>query len=192
MKQQFNTFEYYSEMIRVLADKRLVKETEELTEVIYNAYKSEKNIFFIGNGGSATNASHMAADIGKNISKGNQVPFRTISLVDNIAMITAMGNDLGYENIFLGQLRSLGREGDVLLSISASGNSPNLLRANEWANDNRLITTAMTGFDGGKLRQSVSTGVYVESWDYGVVESIHACIQHAIIENLKNRLNNEE
>ena len=138
-------------------------------------------IYFIGNGGSAATASHFANDlaIGTN---SYEKPFRVISLTDNQAIITALGNDFGYEEIFARQLRVLGKEGDVVVGISASGNSLNMIRAFEYAKSAGIKTVAITAFDGGKMKQMADECVHVPTApkEYGPAEDAHMILDHLI------------
>lgn len=139
------------------------------------------NIYFIGNGGSAATASHFANDIaiGTNDYK---TPFKAISLTDNMPIVTAIGNDFGYEDIFVRQLMVLSKPGDVLVAISASGNSPNLLSAIEYANANGIKTIAITAFDGGKMKNIARSGIHVptEKKEYGPAEDAHMILDHLV------------
>ena len=138
-------------------------------------------VFFIGNGGSASTASHFANDltIGTN---SYERPFRIVSLADNQAVITAVGNDFGYDEIFTRQLRILGQPGDVVVAISASGNSPNLVPAFEHAKSAGIKTVGLTAFDGGKLRQMADECVHVptEAKEYGPAEDAHLILNHMV------------
>lgn len=138
-------------------------------------------VYFIGNGGSAATASHFANDlaIGTN---SYEKPFRVISLTDNQAIITALGNDFGYEEIFARQLRVLGKEGDVVVGISASGNSLNLIRTFEYAKSAGIKTVAITAFDGGKMKQMADECVHVPTApkEYGPAEDAHMILDHLI------------
>lgn len=139
-------------------------------------------IFVAGNGGSASTASHLVNDLSK-AARGPHAPtLRVVGLADNIAWLTALANDEGYERVFAGQLENLARPGDVLLLISASGNSPNLLRAVEHARDAGVETIALLGFDGGALRSMVDHAVWVETEHgaYGFAENAHTVIADLI------------
>ena len=129
-----------------------VNEIKGFVEVLLEAREHGATIFFIGNGGSAATACHFANDLGFGTETYTK-PFRAISLTDNQASLTALANDFGYEEVFVRQLRVLGKSGDVLVGISASGNSPNLVKAFEYANQVRISTVAITAFDGGLLKQ---------------------------------------
>jgi len=148
---------------------------------LLDARERGATVFFIGNGGSAATASHFANDLSIGTNHYER-PFRAISLTDNVPIITALSNDFGYEEIFVRQLRMLGRQGDVLVGISASGNSPNLLRAFEYARSVGITTVAITAFNGGKLKTMADQGVHVptEPKEYGPAEDAHMVIDHLV------------
>src|SRR3954464_14603426 len=127
---------------------------ETLSDVIETAYHAGRFVFICGNGGSGANASHLCEDLAKCTLRDfeNQKRLKVLSLTDNTAWIMAVGNDIGYEDIFVEQLKNLASPGDLLLAISGSGNSPNILKAVEWANRHGVTTAGITGFGGGKLR----------------------------------------
>ena len=129
-------------------------------QTLLQARERGATIFFIGNGGSAATASHFANDLSIGINDYDR-PFRATSLTDNVPIITAIGNDFGYEEIFVRQLRILGKKGDVLVGISASGNSPNLLKAFEHARAAGIKTVAITAFDGGKMKTLADEGIHI-------------------------------
>lgn len=129
-------------------------EVVQFIQVLMDAREASSTVYFIGNGGSAATASHFANDISIG-TRSFKKPFRTVSLCDNQAVITAIGNDNGYENIFYEQLAVLLKAGDVVVGISASGNSENIIRAMEYANQNDAITVGLTAFDGGEITRSV-------------------------------------
>jgi D-sedoheptulose 7-phosphate isomerase len=170
------------------------KDIEAIIEILLYAYHYNRRIFIIGNGGSAANASHFAQDLckatypdynGLNIDKKNKT-FKAISLCDNISFITALANDVGYEYIFTDQLKVYAPiQGDILIAISGSGNSKNILNAIDFANNNKLTTIGITGFDGGELIQKVKLNIFVNICDMYIVESIHSVIFHYIIMRLK-------
>jgi len=144
---------------------------------------NKKRIFFAGNGGSASTASHFASDfLGTNIKKDLNPPYQAISLSDNNSVITAFGNDFGYDLIFKNQLISLFHEGDVLVVISASGNSPNIVEAVKWVNENNGISVGIVGFDGGQILQLCQHTIHCQSnqGEYGPVEDMHLIIDHII------------
>ncbi len=146
-----------------------------------NARDRGSRVFFIGNGGSAATASHFANDLAIGTRPARK-PFRVTSLTDNVAVLTAIANDFGYDRIFVEQLKSEMQPGDVVVAISASGNSPNLLVAVEWANANGGVTVGLTGFDGGRLAALAQQKVHVPSnkGEYGPVEDAHMVLDHLV------------
>ncbi len=141
-----------------------------------------RQLFLCGNGGSAATASHLANDLGKGASYGRPGPgrFRVTALTDNVPWITALANDVGYEAVFAEQLRNLGQAGDLLIAISGSGNSPNVLNAVQAARELEMRTIGWCGFGGGKLAGLVDLPVVVASHHMGRVEDVHAIIMHLI------------
>ena len=158
-----------------------VKEIERFVQTLLDARERGATVFFIGNGGSAATASHFANDlaIGTN---SYEKPFRVIGLTDNQDIITAIGNDFGYQDIFVRQLQVLGRAGDVVVAISASGNSPNLLSALEYAKATGIRTIALTAFDGGKMKIMADEGIHVPTApkEYGPAEDAHMVLDHLV------------
>jgi D-sedoheptulose 7-phosphate isomerase len=150
-------------------------------QTLLSARESGATIFFIGNGGSAATASHFANDLSVGVNDYDK-PFRALSLTDNVALITAIGNDFGYQEIFARQLRVLGKRGDVLVGISASGNSANLLLAFDYANSSGIETVAITAFDGGKLKAAAKQGIHVPTGlkEYGPAEDAHMVLDHLV------------
>jgi D-sedoheptulose 7-phosphate isomerase len=164
---------------------------ENLSEMLYRAYTDGKQVFTLGNGGSASTASHMAADLAKNTIAPNMRRFRIMSLNDNISILTALSNDLGYENVFAEQLQNLIQPGDVLIVLSGSGNSPNVIRAMEYAVGRSAQVAALTGFGGGRASEIADLSILVDSSDYGVVEDAHLVINHILVEYFRQRLADE-
>jgi len=152
-----------------------------LIEALLDARERGARIFFIGNGGSAATASHFANDIAIGSNSWHK-PFRAVSLCDNIPALTAIANDSGYEEIFVQQLMVHMVAGDVVVAISASGNSSNVVKALEYANAQGATTVGLTGFDGGRVRSIAKLGVHVPTpkGEYGVVEDIHLVINHIV------------
>jgi D-sedoheptulose 7-phosphate isomerase len=167
------------------------EDIERLSEMLYRAYIDGKQVFILGNGGSASTASHMAADLGKNTIGPNMARFRIMSLNDNIPLLTALANDYGYERVFEEQLQNLIQPGDVLIVLSGSGNSPNVLRAMEYARSRSAEVAALLGFGGGRAAELADLVVLVDSEDYGVVEDAHLVINHILVEHFRQRLANE-
>lgn len=169
---------YLSEVLRSLDGEAI----EKVIEVFQKARSVGKMIFFAGNGGSAATCSHFAEDLAYGTWTEGKKPFRVLSLADNTAYLTALANDECYENVFVGQLRSLLTNGDVLVAISASGNSPNVVKAVEYANSHGGITIGMVGFDGGKLKDICRHCCHVSTIKgaYGPVEDIHLVLDHIV------------
>jgi D-sedoheptulose 7-phosphate isomerase len=168
-----------------------------LADLIYQAWEDEKFVYIFGNGGSATSASHLAEDLGKgclrecDLVDETKKRLKVLSLTDNVGWLTAVGNDCGYDQIFVQQLMNYGQPGDLAIGISGSGNSPNVLNAVDWANRHGLKTFGMTGFSGGKLKQLQQAGLHLALDDMGMVESIHACVIHWVVDDLFARVNGE-
>lgn len=162
-----------------------------LGEMLYRAYRNEKQVFTLGNGGSAATASHMAADLAKNTIGPNMRRFRVLSLNDNTPMLTALANDLGYENVFSEQLKGLVRAGDLLIVLSGSGNSPNVLNAIRCARERCAEVAAILGFDGGEAADVADLSIVVRSDHYGVVEDVQLVINHIIVDYFKSKLADE-
>ena len=163
--------------------------------LIYEAWQSDRFVFICGNGGSGTTASHMSEDLGKSLLRQDDLHdeskkrLKVLSLTDNVGWIMAVGNDLDYDQIFVQQLMNYGRQGDVVIAISGSGNSANVLNAVDWANRHGLITFGLTGFDGGKLKQIQRDGIHIPLNDMGMVESIHLCLFHWVLDDVFGRIN---
>lgn len=155
---------------------------ESFIRLLLAARASGNTVFFIGNGGSAATASHFANDISIGTRTGDHLPFRAVSLTDNVAVMTALANDEGYDRMFVDQLRVHMRDGDSLVAISASGNSPNLIEAVDYAKIRGATVVGLTGFDGGKLRRKsdISLHVPTEKGEYGPVEDVHMIFDHLI------------
>jgi D-sedoheptulose 7-phosphate isomerase len=166
-----------------------LEQLENMSQVIEDAYHAGRFVFIIGNGGSGANASHLCEDLAKCTlcDFENQKRLKVLSLTDNTAGIMAWGNDEGYDRIFIEQLKNLASPGDVLLAISGSGNSPNILRAVEWANANGMTTLGITGFGGGKLKPLAHHNLHAGIDDMGIVESLHVVAFHWIIDDLHRR-----
>lgn len=164
---------------------------EELGETLYHAYHARHQVFVLGNGGSASTASHMAADLAKNTIGPGMTRFRIMSLNDNIPLMTALGNDLGYEHLFSEQLQNLIGPGDVVVAISGSGNSPNVLNALGYARSQSCFTVGLLGFDGGAARAMCDLALVIDSRDYGVVEDAHLILNHVLVEYFQRRLADE-
>jgi D-sedoheptulose 7-phosphate isomerase len=171
-----------------------VAQVRALADAIYECYEKRQIVFIIGNGGSGSNASHFCEDLGKgtlrreDFTNDKKQRLRVLSLTDNTPYILAWGNDEGFERVFVEQLKNLANPGDLLIAISGSGNSPNILTAVEWANRNGLKTFGCTGFGGGKLQPLAQHNLHVALDDMGIVESVHLTAFHWIVDNLLKRI----
>jgi D-sedoheptulose 7-phosphate isomerase len=165
---------------------------------LYRAWETQRCVFIFGNGGSATTASHFAEDLGKSTLKPEDLKdeskkrLKVLSLTDNVGWLLAVGNDVGYDQIFTQQLMNYGQKGDLVIAISGSGNSPNVLSAVDWANRHGLITFGLTGYNGGKLKAMQQDGLHVSLDDMGMVESIHLCLFHWVLNDVFARINKVE
>jgi D-sedoheptulose 7-phosphate isomerase len=176
----------YIEEMHATLDKLPVELIEKVISILQEARVNRRQVFIMGNGGSASTAGHFAADLGKNTRFENAPDFRVMCLSDNIAAFSAYANDEGYENSFTGQLASHIRKKDVVIGISASGNSPNVLNAIEAATKANATTIGMTGFDGGKLGDLVDVHLHVPSTCIEQVEDIHLMLEHMIVKTIKD------
>ncbi|MBC8356987.1 MAG: SIS domain-containing protein [Planctomycetes bacterium] len=164
-------------------------------DLIYEAWQDGRFVFIFGNGGSGTTASHMSEDLGKSLLRQDDLHdeskqrLKVLSLTDNAGWIMAIGNDLDYDQIFVQQLMNYGTEGDLVIAISGSGNSPNVLNAVDWANRHGSTTFGLTGFNGGKLKQVQQDGIHIPLDDMGMVESIHLCLFHWVLDDVFGRIN---
>jgi len=166
------------------------KEVENAISLIHKAYRANNQVFVAGNGGSASTASHIACDLGKGILSNPhdnlEKRLRVISLTDNVPIMTAYANDISYDEIFSQQLKNLLKEDDVLIAISASGNSLNVVHAAEYAKSKGAKVIGMTGFEGGKLMSLSDCKVHIPIKDYGKTEDLHLMVNHLITAYLRN------
>jgi phosphoheptose isomerase len=158
---------------------------ERAAAILVEAYLRGARTFSCGNGGSASIANHMQCDHVKGIRTATDLSPRVFSLSTNVEVLTAIANDTGYENIFVYQLQSQSEPGDVLLAVSSSGRSPNIVRALTWARDQGLRTVAVTGFDGGAARSVAEVSVHVDCTNYGIIEDLHQAIMHALAQYIR-------
>jgi D-sedoheptulose 7-phosphate isomerase len=163
-----------------------------MADAIYKRYQENRFVFIIGNGGSGANASHFCEDLGKSTVKDfeSQKRLKVLSLTDNTPYILAWANDTSYDRVFVEQLKNFGEKGDLLIAISGSGNSPNVLKAVEWAKAHGIETFGVTGFGGGKLRTLADKQLHAPTDDMGVVESLHQIAFHYVLDNVYGRINN--
>jgi D-sedoheptulose 7-phosphate isomerase len=157
---------------------------DKVVNILMQANHNRNTIFICGNGGSAATATHFGCDLAKRPNVEGQPRFRVAALTDNIALMTALSNDISYDEVFSEQLLPLVQPGDVLIAISGSGNSRNVLRAVDVANDAGATTIGFCGFDGGQLKQRVDVAVHVDYDNMAMVEDVHLMLEHAICEKL--------
>jgi len=178
----------YLDELKQLYSEVSLEKLNRVAQVLMEAQQSGRKVFIFGNGGSAATATHMACDLVKTAGVSGQRGLRAISLSDNVSAMTAWANDAGYECVFQEQLANLLDPGDVAIGISASGNSPNVLRAIEYANQHGATTIGFIGFGGGRLREMVTIDVTVSSRDYGQVEDFHLTLDHILAQYLKQHI----
>ncbi|MFL5341790.1 MAG: SIS domain-containing protein [Gemmataceae bacterium] len=169
-------------------------QVQALSDAVFDCYGRGRFVFLVGNGGSGSNASHFCEDLGKgtlrreDFDNDRKKRLRIISLTDNTPYILAWGNDEGFDRVFVEQLKNLAGPGDLLIAISGSGNSSNVLKAVEWANRHDLMTFGCTGFGGGRLRELARHNLHVPLDDMGLVESLHLTAFHWVVDDLHKRI----
>jgi len=161
---------------------------EEVTERVFEAWKNDRLVLTLGNGGSAFTASHFVTDLVKTAAVDGCRRLRALSLADNIGLVTAIGNDINYEQTFVYSLESFARVDDVVIVISASGNSPNVVEACRWAKENGVQVVALTGFTGGRIASIADVHVNVPSNNYGMIEDLHLSIGHMMSQSLRSKI----
>jgi D-sedoheptulose 7-phosphate isomerase len=154
--------------------------TAKLIETLRVALNEGRHIFVFGNGGSAMNSSHFATDLGKGASDKLGKRFRVLALNDNVSWMTALANDYSYEEVFVGQLKNYGQPGDIALGISVSGNSPNCIKALEWAKEHELKTIALVGAKRGRMAEIAQQLIVINDTHYGRVEDAQMAICHML------------
>lgn len=177
--------EYAKEMARASETIDLAA-MERAGNVLIDAYARGSRMFSCGNGGSASIANHMQCDHLKGIRTGTDLAPQVLSLAANVEVLTAIANDIGYHDVFAYQLQSQARPGDVLIAVSSSGRSRNIVEALTWAGENGLRTIAITGFDGGAARTVAEVAIHVDCSNYGIVEDLHQAIMHALAQFVRH------
>ena len=170
----------YIEAEKAALDSIPIEKVESIILKLKEAHAKGRKIFLFGNGGSASNASHFATDLGKGSSDVLGKRFKVLSLNDNVSWMTAIGNDYSYEDIYLRQLENYGQAGDIALTMSVSGSSPNLVKAVEWANANGLYTNALVGGKQGKLAELANETIVIDDTHYGRAEDCQMGIAHML------------
>jgi len=183
----------YLDRLRVELARVDAAAVERWADFVFEVWTRGSTLYLIGNGGSAAAASHLSVDLGKGTVAANSLRdeshrrLRVVSLTDNVPWITAVANDLDYEQVFVQQLMSAAMGGDALIAFSGSGNSPNVLAAVDWANRHGLRTFGVTGFDGGRLKELQQDGVHVDLDDMAMVESVHVSLFHWVVDDVYAR-----
>ncbi|MGI0156385.1 MAG: D-sedoheptulose-7-phosphate isomerase [Thermoplasmata archaeon] len=177
---------YVEETHAALADPYLAQAIERIVPVLLAARAADRTIYFFGHGGSASTASHFVVDIGKATIRGDHRRFKCVGLVDNVETLTAWANDTSYARVFSEQLRNLAVKGDVLVAITGSGNSPNVLEAVQVAKELGLATVGLTGLGGGKLKGMVDVPVVVPSQSMQHTEDVHLLVCHLLTAYLRD------
>jgi phosphoheptose isomerase len=179
-------FDAYSEELARAAKTVDAGAFERAASVLIEAYTLGARMFSCGNGGSASIANHAQCDHVKGVRTDTDLIPQVLSLSTNVELMTAIANDIGYEHVFVYQLQSQARAGDVLMAVSSSGRSPNIVHALTWARDHGLRTIAITGFGGGLARDLAEVSVHVDCTNYGIVEDLHQAIMHALAQYVRH------
>jgi len=191
---QINSYisDYVDEVAKAFASIDSIQ-MQKAADLLEDAVNNEHRIFVCGNGGSAAISNHLCCDHMKGIKTDTNFAPSVHSLSSNIEIITAIANDISFENIFSFQLSSHARPGDILITISSSGSSPNIIFAIDWAKSNGVRTIAMSGFGGGKSRDISDISLHVDAENYGVVEDVHQSLMHILAQYIRQRnLTNKE
>jgi D-sedoheptulose 7-phosphate isomerase len=181
----------YITLLQQTIDQLPKDEIVRVIDLLYSARFSGRQVFIMGNGGSASTATHFVCDLSKNTRHEGWPRYKVIGLSDNMAVFSAYANDEGYENVFCEQLANLLMPDDIVIAISASGNSKNVVNAIQYAKDRNAFTIGFTGFDGGILGTLVDINLHINSDIIEHVEDLHLVLEHMIIKSLKERANSE-
>jgi D-sedoheptulose 7-phosphate isomerase len=184
-------FEQYLNGLYTMLDQLPLRAAQQLIYLLIAANAEGRTVFLFGNGGSAATASHFACDLAKNTIVPETPRFRVVALTDNVPLISAWANDEAYETVFAQQLDALVKPGDVVIGISGSGNSENVLRAIHLANQRGATTVGLTGFDGGRLKEMVDLSLHVPHPNMEQVEDAHLILEHMICTTLRAELNTQ-
>ena len=186
-----NHYQQYVEDLKQTLDCLPWESIDQVVNLLHQARVEGRQVFVMGNGGSASTASHMACDLNKNTVAPHYPRFRVIALTDSMALFSACANDFSYEDVFVEQLANFLRAGDVVVAISASGNSPNVLKAVKMAQAHKAVTVGWSGYDGGKLAGLVDFPIVVQSDSIEQIEDVHLMLEHMVTAALR-RISNEE
>jgi D-sedoheptulose 7-phosphate isomerase len=185
-----NAATYLAELNKLLANLDHVS-IDAVTARVYRAWQNDQLVMTLGNGGSAFTASHFVTDLVKTAAVEGRRRLRAVSLSDNMGLVTAVGNDLDYDQTFVYPLESFARPDDLAIAISASGNSPNVVQACRWAKDHGVDVVALTGFAGGKIAAIADLHVNVPSNNYGLIEDLHLSVGHMISQSLRSMISSD-
>lgn len=178
-----NGLSYFKKLVNVLED-TCTNQIDNAVELIAEAWLSGKQIITLGNGGSSITALHMITDWNKSIFLSSGIPFKGRTLVDNMGLIMAYGNDISFSDIFIEQLRNILQPGDLVIAISGSGNSENVIRAVNYANENGAVTLGLCGYNGGKLKTISKHVVWINMNDMQLCEDVHSIFGHIVMQRL--------
>ena len=185
-KIEIFTKDYFDEFLKAKSSINF-KDLDDVFRVLYKLYKNNKTIFVCGNGGSAAIANHFECDHKKILFESTKIKPRIISLCSNNSLISAIANDISYNSIFKKQLSYLAKRGDLLIAISSSGKSPNILDAIDYAKKNKMISISFTGFSGGHAKDKSDYNVHINSNNYGIVESLHHSIMNILAQYIRQK-----
>lgn len=188
MNDTQKTIENYLSLVKETIDKLDRGQIEKTAEAFMRVYHAEKTIYIFGNGGSAASATHACGDFVKGASYGLQKRFKVMSLVDNLPALMAIANDLSYDDIFVEQLKNFLQPGDLVIGISGSGNSKNVIKAMEYAKEKGIQTIAFCGYKGGKIKEIADIAVHSVAMDMEVAEDIHMMVFNTIKKEVMRRL----
>lgn len=183
-----NDITAYFDKLKKTIDAIDISQINNLMNLLVDALHSNRQIFIMGNGGSAATASHFVCDFNKGLSWNKQKRFKLICLNDNIPTLMAYANDTSYDDIFVEPLKNYYQKGDIVMGISGSGNSKNVLNAVEWANANEGVTVGITGYNGGKLKQMAVHNVHINVDDMQLAEDLHMILDHCMMKILYSYL----
>ncbi|MFD2569381.1 SIS domain-containing protein [Spirosoma soli] len=173
-------FETYINRQKATYDTIPLDRVEHLIDLVKKCWAEDRQLFAFGNGGSASNVSHFITDLGKSASDRMGKRFRCLSLNENVSWITALGNDYAYEDVYVQQLQNYAQPGDLVITLSVSGNSPNVVKAVQWANDHGLTTIALVGGKRGRLADLAHESIVIQDEHYGRVEDAQMTICHML------------
>lgn len=184
MKNYIDQITDYFEKEKKVLDKISKEDLNSVMNLLVDAKDAGKTIFIMGNGGSAATASHYVCDFNKGISLGKDKMFKFICLNDNVPTMMAYANDLSYAEVFVGPLKNFMQKGDIVIGISGSGNSENVVRAIQYANENGGVSVGLTGYSGGKIKQLSKYNVHVPIDDMQITEDLHMVLDHCMMKIL--------